>query len=54
MSRIKDLIKELYPNGVEYKSLDNIVSITTGKLNANAMVEDGEYAFLLVMLTLLE
>lgn len=45
MSRIKDLIKELYPNGVEYKSLDNIVSITTGKLNANAMVEDGGYAF---------
>mgnify|MGYP003462563953 CR=1 FL=1 len=45
MRRINHLIKELCPNGVEYKSLAKIVSITTGKLNANAMIEDGEYAF---------
>ena len=45
MSKINDLINKLCPNGVEFKSLDKISSITTGKLNANAMVEDGEYAF---------
>lgn len=45
MSRINDLIKELCPNGVEYKTLDKLVSISTGKLNANAMEEDGQYAF---------
>lgn len=45
MSKVNNLIKELCPNGVEYITLNNIVSISTGKLNANAMVEDGEYAF---------
>ena len=45
MSRINDLIKELCPNGVEYKTLDKLASISTGKLNANAMEEDGQYAF---------
>lgn len=45
MSKLKDLINILCPNGVEYKPLYSIVSISTGKLNANAMVEDGEYAF---------
>ena len=45
MSKIKDLIKRLCPNNIAYVSLDNIVSIETGKLNANAMVENGKYAF---------
>ena len=46
MSKLEDLIAELCPNGVEYKKLGDICgSITTGKLNANAMVENGEYPF---------
>lgn len=45
MSKINDLIKRLCPNNIAYVSLDNIVSIETGKLNANAMVENGKYAF---------
>ena len=46
MSKIEELIEKLCPNGVEYKTLSNICGvITTGKLNANAMVEDGEYPF---------
>ena len=46
MSKLEELIEELCPDGVEYKSLVDICGvITTGKLNANAMVEDGKYPF---------
>jgi type I restriction enzyme S subunit len=46
MSRLDELIEELCPDGVEYKTLGNICNlITTGKLNANAMVENGKYPF---------
>jgi len=45
MTKINNSIKELYPNGFEYRTLDNLVSIVTGKLNANKMVENGQYAF---------
>ena len=46
MSKLDELIAELCPNGVEYKNLKEICgTITTGKLNANAMVENGKYAF---------
>lgn len=45
MSKVNELVGKLCPNGVKYLSLDKIVSISTGKLNANAMVEDGKYAF---------
>lgn len=46
MSKLQELINELCPDGVEYKKLKNICEkITTGKLNANAMVEGGEYPF---------
>lgn len=46
MSRIDDLIAEHCPNGVEYRKLGKAVRIiTTGKLNANAMVENGAYPF---------
>lgn len=45
MSRIHELIKEKCPNGVKYKKLGDIASITTGKLNANQMVENGIYPF---------
>ena len=45
MNKIGDLLKDLGSTDIEYANLDKIVSINTGKLNANAMVEDGEYAF---------
>ena len=46
MSKIDELIEKLCPNGVEYKSLAQLCgTITTGKLNANAMVENGIYPF---------
>lgn len=45
MSRIKKMILELCPNGVKYKKLKDICKIETGKLNANAAVEDGEFNF---------
>ncbi len=45
MSRLEKLIDELCPDGVEYIKLGDICSIQTGKLNANAMDEDGIYPF---------
>jgi type I restriction enzyme S subunit len=46
MSRLDELIAELCPDGVEYIKLGGICNlITTGKLNANAMVENGKYPF---------
>ena len=45
MSKLDELIAELCPDGVEYKPLESVCKIETGKLNANAAVEDGEYLF---------
>ncbi|MDU1832194.1 MAG: restriction endonuclease subunit S [Finegoldia magna] len=45
MSRLEELIKELCPDGVEYKVLGELCNICTGKLNANAKDEDGIYPF---------
>ena len=46
MSKIDELIKKLCPNGVKYEPLVNLCgTITTGRLNANEMVENGEYPF---------
>ena len=45
MSKLDDLLKELCPNGVEYDKLGSMCRIRTGKLNANAMVENGKYPF---------
>ncbi|MHB0854058.1 MAG: restriction endonuclease subunit S [Rectinema subterraneum] len=45
MSRLDELIAELCPDGVEYKNLGELSKIETGKLNANAAVENGEYLF---------
>ena len=42
---IHQLIADLCPSGVEYKELGEILSIATGKLNANAMTPNGEYPF---------
>ncbi|MBF0845478.1 type I restriction endonuclease subunit S, partial [Streptococcus danieliae] len=40
MTYIDDLIKEHCPNGVEWKTLGEICKIETGRLNANAAVEN--------------
>ena len=45
MSKIDELIQEYCPDGVEYISLGNLCKIETGKLNANAAVENGPYLF---------
>ena len=46
MSKLEQLIEELCPDGVEYRELNQICkNITTGKLNANSMVENGIYPF---------
>ena len=45
MSKLEELLKEYCPSGVEYKKIGELCSITTGKLNANAMIENGKYPF---------
>ena len=45
MSKLDELIKELCSKGTEYKNLGDMCQIKTGKLNANAMEEDGKYPF---------
>ena len=46
MNRIEKLIAELCPDGVEWRKLGEVCGlITTGKLNANAMEENGIYPF---------
>ncbi len=46
MKGLQQLINQLCPNGVEWKSLGEVChTITTGRLNANAMVENGIYPF---------
>ncbi|WP_096028199.1 restriction endonuclease subunit S [Campylobacter lanienae] len=46
MSKLEELINKLCPNGVEFKTLQYLCgTITTGKLNANAMEDDGLYPF---------
>lgn len=44
MSKINELIKELCPNGVEYKTLDKVCKINKGKqLNKDGLLLDGMY-----------
>lgn len=45
MSKIDDLIKKLCPNGVKYRKIGECCKIETGKLNASAAVESGDYMF---------
>lgn len=45
MSRLKELINKLCPDGVEYVELGEVCSVEAGKLNANASVENGKYPF---------
>lgn len=45
MSRLEDLIQELCPDGVEYKSIREIAEVGTGSSNGNEAREDGIYPF---------
>ena len=45
MTHIEQMIKDMCPHGVEWKTLGELCKIRTGKLNANAQVENGKYPF---------
>ncbi|MBF8969974.1 restriction endonuclease subunit S [Streptococcus sp. NLN76] len=45
MTKIEEMIADLCPNGVVWKELGEVCEIETGKLNANAAVENGMYPF---------
>ena len=45
MTNIEQMIQDLCPNGVEFKTLGEVCTIETGKLNANAAEENGQYPF---------
>jgi type I restriction enzyme S subunit len=45
MNKIEELIEQLCPDGVKSKGLIDLAKISTGKLNANAMIENGLYPF---------
>lgn len=42
---LAEMLHKLCPEGVEYKKLEKLCCIKTGKLNANAMVPEGKYPF---------
>ncbi|WP_178084934.1 restriction endonuclease subunit S, partial [Streptococcus ruminantium] len=45
MTYIDEMVKELCPDGVEWKELGEVAEIGTGKNNTNEQVEDGKYPF---------
>ena len=45
MSRLEELIKELCPDGVEYKRVKEIAEVGTGSSNGNEANENGGYPF---------
>ncbi|WP_155971530.1 restriction endonuclease subunit S [Streptococcus ruminantium] len=45
MTYIDEMMKELCPDGVEWKELGEVAEIGTGKNNTNEQVEDGKYPF---------
>ncbi|MBR1381563.1 MAG: restriction endonuclease subunit S, partial [Paludibacteraceae bacterium] len=45
MTHIEQMIQDMCPNGVEWKTLGEVCEIETGKLNANAAEENGHYPF---------
>lgn len=45
MNTIEQMIHDLCPNGVKRVRLGEVCQISTGKLNANAMVDGGAYPF---------
>lgn len=45
MNKIETLIKERYPNGVEWREVGEVANVGTGNNNTNEQVEEGEYPF---------
>ena len=45
MSKLDELIRELCPDGVEYKSIQEIAEVGTGRSNGNEAVESGKFPF---------
>lgn len=45
MSKLNELIKELCPDGVEFKQIKYIAEVGTGSSNGNEAQDDGEYPF---------
>ena len=45
MSKLDELIREVCPDGVEYKTVGEIAEVGTGSSNGNEAVDDGEYPF---------
>ena len=45
MNKIKKLIKELCPNGVEWKKLEEVCEIGTGNSNRQDATDNGQYPF---------
>ncbi len=45
MSKLDELIQQLCPDGVKYKSVQETAEVGTGRSNGNEAVEDGEYPF---------
>ena len=45
MSTLDELMVQLCPEGVEYKTLGEIADIGTGSSNGNEAVDDGEFPF---------
>lgn len=45
MTHIEQMIQDMCPNGIEFKTLGEVCTIETGKLNANAAEENGQYPF---------
>lgn len=44
MGKLEELIEKLCPNGVEYKTLDRVCSVSTGnQINKNKLLEEAEY-----------
>ena len=45
MSKLQELIRELCPEGVEYRTIRSLAEVGTGKSNGNEAHEDGKYPF---------
>ena len=49
MSKLQELIQELCPNGVEWKTIHDVAEIGTGSCNGNEAEEGGAYPFFVIL-----
>ena len=45
MNKIRKLLEESCPNGIEYKAIKELAEVGTGSSNGNEAQEDGKYPF---------